>query len=372
MTKRIQLLFLTVLVVLSVNSALAQKKFYVKNDLRKAWLKYENDSYIPAGEHIGGSLNAIHFNINANEYAQDYLQIESLAPFFLFVNGKILKEHQGLLILKLDSLATVLRGPSLTITIYQKKIHDYQLKTLIVTDRVLPRQQAESFLKPSSFFKDFVILSGLILSILFVVIIRLHPKLATDYFSVTRIFSLREGEDTQMYSRFTGSSNILFYIFCSLLLGFYLIIIFRFLPAEYKIAQSFKAEGFWQVLWDWVKLSTLLLVILFAKIVIVISLSHLFGMKGLAGAHFFNWIRLLLITTAVLSVIVFVYYILRGHNPGFYITFLIIIASSFTIWIVIAFLKFNSRIEHSMFHLFSYICATEIIPLLITFKVLFH
>jgi hypothetical protein len=41
-------------------------------------------------------------------------------------------------------------------------------------------------------------------------------------------------------------------------------------------------------------------------------------------------------------------------------------------WMFLIILKLSKRMNHSKFHLFSYICATELIPLLITIKVLYN
>ena len=95
-------------------------------------------------------------------------------------------------------------------------------------------------------------------------------------------------------------------------------------------------------------------------------------MRGLARVHFFNWVRLLLIVFGGATIIVFSYYILRGQNETIFVAFLSLIVGTLIAWIFIVFMKLNGKTEHSMFHLFSYICATELIPLLITIKVLFQ
>jgi hypothetical protein len=354
-------------------SGFAQEKAYEKKDLRSEWLKYEHSAYSKIGEDYFPKSNTIYFSLEASQYATDRLKISSENPFFVFVNGKLLKEHQGELIWKLDSLFSVVYSTSLTFSIYQHDINERELKTVVLSAQ--PQQQKQVLsneLRADSFFKDFVIIAGLIVMMLFVLTIRGHSKLAADYFSVARIFSLREGDDTQLHARFTSSSNILFYVFCSLMLGLYLIIVFHHLPHKHALPLMFKAAGFWSVLGQWIKLSTIILAILFTKILIVFSLSNLFGMKGLAGVHFFNWMRLVMIVCGALFVVLFTYFISRGYSPAFYEVMLTFVVVVLIVWIIIAFFKLSSKIEHSMFHLFSYICATEIIPLLITIKVLFH
>jgi hypothetical protein len=40
-------------------------------------------------------------------------------------------------------------------------------------------------------------------------------------------------------------------------------------------------------------------------------------------------------------------------------------------WVILFFLKLTNRMHYGPFHLFSYICATEIIPVVLLIKVLY-
>jgi hypothetical protein len=362
---------LSILFFLVSLTLLGQEKFTVKKDLRSEWLQYKNDRYELIGDETISNIQSIHLQLNADKLGDQKILIQSSKPYFLFLNGKLIKEHQGRLEINPDSLSSAQNVSDFTLTVNQTRIDEKDLKTQL-TGNGKESEQFESVAKPNTFFRDFVVIAGLVLIIFFVIIIRMHPKLAADYFSVTRILSLREGEDNQSHARFAISSNLLFYIFGSMLLSLYLIIVFDNLPDNYMLSSSFEATDFWGVVWKWIKLSTLIVVILFCKIVLIFSLSWLFGMNGIAGVHFFNWVRLLLLISSSFIVILFIYYISRGYNPTVYTVLLSAIVFFFTAWIAVVFLKLNNRIEHSMFHLFSYICATEVIPLLITIKVLFQ
>lgn len=352
-------------------SGFAQERFIPEKDLQPAWLTYGDNGYSPFDPGKLDRISSIYFLINNNEYPNGYLQVHTPKQFFLFVNGSLLDKYQGIVRLNLDSLTKVYATSSLTISIYQSTIKPGNLETSVVSLQPLnPGVTIDK--KPDSFLKDFVVTAGLILIIFFAVIIRVHPKLAADYFSVMKILSLREGEDNQAHARFALSSNVLFYIFCSLLTGLYLLIIFYHLPEKYLITLDFRSTSFFGILWQWIKISILVLMLLILKLTAVFALSNLFGIKGIAGIHFFNNIRVLLVVTSTLSVVLFIYFISHGQDIYFYITLLSILLFALILWIVLVFLKLSNRIEHSMFHLFSYICATEVIPLLLTAKVLFQ
>jgi hypothetical protein len=344
--------------------------FKVKKDLRNDWLAYSQNGYAKVDEKSTDDLSAIHFRINPAEHSGDKILIESSRLFYFLINGQVVKKQKGRITLPLDSIGKIYGLQSITFSVYQQPVYAERLHTAIVTsDATTPGGIAT---KPPAFFRDFVVVAGLLLVILFVVLLRVQPKLASEYFSIQRILTLREGDDTQGHARFALSSNVWYYVFCSLLLSLLLMILFRHLPDKYQLTLTFKATSFGVAFFKWIKFSVLILALLVMKVLVIFILSNLFGMRGIAGIHFFNVVRLLLIAGGGLILIGFIYFISRGQKPEVYMTLLYIIAFMFGAWILLVFLKLNNKTEHSMFHLFSYICATEVIPLLITVKVLFQ
>ncbi|HEY6437432.1 MAG TPA: DUF4271 domain-containing protein, partial [Ignavibacteriaceae bacterium] len=223
-------------------------------------------------------------------------------------------------------------------------------------------------LRKSTAFSDFMISAVLILIIFLVAMIRLNPRLSSDYFSVTKIFSLRESDDDVFYYRLT-STNILFYLFASMTLAVYLMVIGQFI--EFKIGSSISsAGGYALLLFSWLQVSLIILIFLFIKMLIIYGISTMFGFREMAGFHFFNFIRLILVIVGLLTLILIFYYILHGQSKVFYGLLQSILSWVLGGWIVLLFLKLINRVSYSVFHLFSYICATEIIPFLIIVKIL--
>ncbi len=334
------------------------------------WLTYENGKYVnsDAGFFSG---NTVYVKLVPNDLEGSSLIIRSGRPWSIFVNGKLAGEGNGVRQFRLDSLNLIYATGELLVAVYQPGLNTRDMKILLTKKEPQVRSKLPPA-KPSTYFRDFVILGGLIIIIIFLIVSRLNPKLASDYFSVDRIISVREADDAQSNARLTSSNNFQFYILSSLLLAFYLIVISNHLPAGYALPLYFQADTFALLFGQWIKLSLVILIIFFGKIVIVYSLTRLFGMKGLARVHFFNWMRLLLIVVGAASVIVFIYFILRGQSETFFEIFLSLIVVTLVGWVFLIFMKLNGKTEHSVFHLFSYICATEIIPLLVTVKVLFQ
>ena len=110
--------------------------------------------------------------------------------------------------------------------------------------------------------------------------------------------------------------------------------------------------------------------LLFTKMLVVYIIASLFGVRDTAGFHFFNFIRLLLVILGILTLVLATYYVLHGQQKGFYSFLYELLNWILGGWVILLFIKLANRVQYSVFHLFSYICATEIIPFLLIVKVL--
>ncbi len=344
--------------------------YVVIKDFIDEWNVFQNNKYESYKQKIG-SPTTIHFVVEANKYRGSYLHVTAAEPFTLFVNGQLASKSDEELRISVDSLKAFYKSPTLQISLHQNEILDNGLRTVLESKATTNQGASDPTALRSTSFRDFAIVGMVVLMILLIVIIQLNPKLASDYFSVTKIFSMREGDDSQAYSRITNSINILFYVYCSLMLGYYLMLVFHFLPAQYASALLFQSATFWDAIFRWLELSLIILGVFFFKIIIVYSLSFVFGIKEIGGIHFFNWVRLLLGVFGVLTIVLFLYFISHGYGQGFYLFLLTTISWVLAGWMVLIIFKLQRQMGHSMFHLFSYICATELIPFLITIKVIY-
>jgi hypothetical protein len=346
-----------------------QAQDFVSKDFRSDWQIYQGERYVPF--EANGKISTIYFWLETSQFGGQLLRLSSSEPYTVFINGQLFASGNDRVDLSVDSIQRIFTAPVLLVGVHQEKIREGGLQTLIVSKAPVKASEVELPMRFSS-FRDFVIVGMLILVSVLILVVQLNPKLAADYFSIIKMFFLREGEDSQIYSRMTNSINFLFYVYCSLMIGYYLMIIFRFIPSDYVVALAFQSDSFGEAMFLWAKLSAIILAIIFFKVVLVYVLSIMFGLTEIAGIHIFNWIRLLLVVFGSLTMILFFYFILHGHNENFHVILLKIISWLLVGWMFLIILKLSKRMSHSMFHLFSYICATELIPLLITIKVLYN
>jgi hypothetical protein len=317
------------------------------------------------------SVSTIYLIIDLSNFKSHSISIESRQPFNLFINGQLAMEGQLRGMISLDSLSHAFKTHTalLAINTNNQNIDSNSLTTYLCNNDLLPTSNTNNAeLRTTDYFRDFVLTALIILFIYWVILVRLSPRLSADYFSIAKIFFGRETEDYQ-YFRLT-SANILFYGFSCLLLGITIFIVAHFYTIDFIVDYTYGASYFRYFL-QWILLSLLLLIILSIKIFLIFLLTSLFKVNEIGGFQFFNFMRVLLVMSVTITVLISSYYILHGQHVDVYGIAYKMIGWIMLFWVIIIFFKLVSRVPFSPFHLFLYICATEIIPFLITVKILY-
>ncbi|MEQ8424194.1 MAG: DUF4271 domain-containing protein, partial [Cyclobacteriaceae bacterium] len=100
------------------------------------------------------------------------------------------------------------------------------------------------------------------------------------------------------------------------------------------------------------------------------GLARLFNFKEAIAPQFFNCIRLFFFIFTVSAIICVCYFVFKIQSPGAYSFLLGGIIFLLGVWIIVIGLKLLRRSPFRFFHLFSYLCASELIPIVILVKVL--
>ena len=203
----------------------------------------------------------------------------------------------------------------------------------------------------------------------FIVLMRTLPRLATNYFNVFRLISLQEREENLIGSRVSSTANMLFYVFGGLLAGLVLTIVFYYGSGKTSFP-LFSVGSVWDGFVQWLKWSSIVLILLLFKLVLTYTLSGLFNIGELVPFHFFNFLRMHFFVFGMGALLSLGYFIFNGQNPGFYSYLFYGIAFVTFFWVILIYLKMLGKVPFRFFHLFSYLCISEIIPMVIIFKVL--
>ncbi|MEQ9415625.1 MAG: DUF4271 domain-containing protein [Cyclobacteriaceae bacterium] len=340
----------------------------VVTDLRKDWKVFSDGQFENYEAHAHIKDQTIYFEVDPGRYSKgSHLELEGARPFSVYINYQQIASGQTSISLDMDSLRSKIPEPWLLST-YQSKGLSW-LKTRVVSPSVLHLDMNNS-LRGSSFYLDFSIIVSVSLLIYFIVLLRSNPRLTLDYLNFVRLFSIQERDDVLLNSRISASVNILYYLLGSLVAGFALLTIFHFGKDLIPISESFVANSLGQSFLQWLKLSGLLLIVLLVKLILLLSLARLFDFRDAPSPQFYNYVRLTFFVSIISGLACVCYFVFKVQSPEAYSFLLSAIVLLLIFWVAIIGLKLMRRSTFRFFHLFSYLCASELIPIVILVKVL--
>jgi hypothetical protein len=214
-------------------------------------------------------------------------------------------------------------------------------------------------------FRNAVTICSLILFGGMLLLIRANPQAAMDYFNVMKIFSLRNSDEGSNISRVTSVNNLLLYLYCSALIALNLFIYSQ--DQSLSIIKLSVAELLLQVLlW-----ACIVFAMFTGKIIIASWIGWLFRLSEFAPGQFYNFVKLLLIAFSVTTVLMLSTFMLGGSVYQLLPVLRYFILGMVILFFAITFFKLNARGESTVFHLFFYLCASEIIPFVILLNIFF-
>jgi len=355
-----QFLFSTILFFSAFQAGL-EKELQIVEDL-KPQLKTFKESILKEDLDLG-SRDA-HVVLDLSQHQGQHLLIESKKVFYLFVNSTFVLKHQGPIRLYADSLRQKYSN-SIFISVYQKTgTKDLSLKWITLQ----PYDELYNPPRPLLVFSNFILVSSLTLIIFFAALFRTNPQLTLDYLNLVKLFYLRDREENQITLRITSSVNLLFYLFCSLLASLALITSLYFAKegVSFLTYPSFTTTG--RYLWQWLFLALGILGALVAKLAFIAMVALLFGWRDITGVQFFNFIRVLILSLVLIAIVS-----LFCFSFGIHVNYFTLLKAGCILLLMgagLLYFKLQARTTFRSFHLFSYLCATEIFPLMILVKVL--
>lgn len=364
--KRILLVSFFFVNFLGIGQSLTQRE--VVKDLKADWKIFAEESFLPYIASPSKNITTVYFDVDAGRYkARSYIEIKGATPFSVYLNYQLIVFGTKTISINIDSLRQHIAPPWL-FSVYQAKRLSW-LQTEI-TSPINQVSDLNNNLRPSSDYLNFSILAFLVLCIFFVALLRTNPRLTFDYLNFVRLFSIQEREDTLLNSRISASVNMLYYIFCSLLTGFILLTIFHFGAELIAVAKYFTIHSVLHGFWQWLKLSLLIMLALMSKLILLSALSQMFDFREALGPQFYNFVRLTFFICTIAGLVCLCYFVFKIQSPKAYTFLLKAIILMLIFWVLMIGLKLLRRSSFRFFHLFSYLCASELIPIVILVKVL--
>ncbi len=339
-------------------------------DLRPEWTVYDKNAYLPIGDRSPDSFSTIYFTLDPRNFGGHHLHVQCPEEWQFFVDGKLIFSSEQSALLNMDSLALEFGGP-LLIGIHAADGFRDGLTEIVFTGDAAQHYFPEMLPRPPTYFRDYGIIASAILVMFLLLLYRTNPQLTLDYFSFEKIFSAAERNEMQLASRITSSANLLFYLFCALLAGFLLSAIFYSAGPFFHAARPLQITSFGSAFWVWTKLSLFIFILLASKLFIVLVFSTLFNFRETISFQFFNFLRFVLFTGVTMAVLSLMFFMFRVDAAVFYERLVVLGLILLSLGSIVVLAKLLGKSRFSFFHLFSYLCISEFIPLVIIFKIFF-
>lgn len=358
--------FLFLVFVLVVLKATAQFPNKIIIDLKPTWLVHGGPEFEPFQNQ---TTSSIYFWLPASQYKGTVLSIAGRHSLSIFVDSKLIWSGQQPVIFSVDSLAK-LYSARLFISIYSPAGFK-NVSTKIVTQIPID-DTPQNALRGGNFFLDFAIIASLMLLVSFTMFVRTNPMLTQDYFDFRKLLSTQDRTESGFGLRIASSVNILYYFFGSCFLALILLSVFHFMKNTTYLSAMFQMQTTPQGFGQWAILSLAIFGFLIFKLLWITVFATLFDFKDTVRFQFFNFIRLIFISVAALMIIGLGSLLFNVRSELFFYYQIYLLAALFVIGTSVVYLKLMTRLPYHFFHLFSYLCASEIIPLILLMKVILY
>ncbi len=339
-------------------------------DLRQEWVYFSdgNQGFLPLDEQDLEN-KVISFKLADPEFDQFYLSLVVSEKAHLFYGTKLIATIPvGISNFKIDSLRKALGDRQPFITVYGDKL----LPRLITEVRTQPL--TEDMVSPyqpiryANEFSNFFYFCATLIFVVFVILKTLFPELAEQYLLLHRTFKLKTIDELIYKIPYLRFPNILFIIHISIMMGFAILSFMYFFPEEILfLGINPGVSTFWILILEWLEISVLVMILIMLKYFLTIIMSSLFALN-LANIHFASFLRLILSFSFLLIFLTFVLYFLIGVVS--LAIYLIIIILAIIAMQLVLFFKLSLTATHTLVYIIVYLCATEIIPLIVLFKIL--
>ena len=336
-------------------------------DLSQDWKTMESGTFVDY--HKNSSAEAVYFTLDTYRFRGYDLEVEGARDFSVWVNGKLIQQSDGrTLRFDIDSLTKIYKAP-MTIGLYARK-GLARANTAVVTFSSQRAEEVEK-LRQKNHLRDFSVLGVFILSLGFLMMLRFNRRLLFDYFDFTKLFSLQERDESLIAGRITSRFSMLIYVYLSAWCGFLFLVTFQHVEENWIILSDFTVGSVANGFLKWGELTLAVGLFLFIKVSIVLALSIVFRLREGGSIQVLNYFRLISFLLMVLSIVLVFYFVLGTKSPQYYQGLITLTAWIMAGWGILIFFKLLNKSPYPVFHLFSYLCASEFFPIIILFKSLF-
>lgn len=360
------------------------KGYQVIRHMKYDFLTYSQPSgqYVPVVPNTISNFQEVSFILDAGEYENNALLLCLQPGSYLFVEQQIVAYSRlaNCQELSIDSLKKVYEQDSIFFTIYHPELNLNASQVNIVASQAnlaFPAPSAangmlEIFRRPANDFSNFFGLGVLILLIIMALLTNIYSKAFANYYNFRKAVAVKFREENLFAARPTSISYVYFLIFHSLLMAFVLITIFHFTDFWPETVRFLNTQSLQEAFKSWFMLAFLIFSTFVLKYIYIAAFGALFSLGTFSALHYYDFIRMSKVFFLfTFSCVVLLFYGF-GYGQEVWLKIIIYTIVFFSVFrVIILYLKLLKFSPFRNLHLFLYICSTELLPMLIGFKIFF-
>jgi len=341
-------------------------------DLRSSWSFYSSKegTYLPFIPANGQETYAVHIEVDLRRFPGEFLIIRYPAKTSTWIGGELINyyENEALVHTSTDSLRQLFRKDVLRLILYNPNRDFDRLATFIgheekdwnsyaQLNRIAERKTFDE--------KDsFLIITLLIIS-LFTLLSRLFPKDFRDFFNIGSLFLTSTASDDIFKPRTLVKAQMIFLLALSALIA-YLLTVYHYYRQLSPLDPLLGESG---IIGSWVILTFVAYLIILLKYLLIYLVSILFNISEKINYYFFEIIILSMVFYMALFVLLMGVELVSFRAVEPFIKILVYpVILFYIIRLIILFFKIRSGTSIQNLHLFSYLCSTELLPIVIGLK----
>jgi hypothetical protein len=361
-----------------------QAEFDLIENLTDQWLVYDNayQSYVPYLPDRYPVQYTLSLIVDPARYRSYHLLLQPDESCYLFVQSRLVKVLQPSqrVSLDIDSLQRSAKSQTLLLSLYAPGGYNNVPVAQVVfpRSRVLqvaspaPQEELQARVRENNSFSNFLIIAAVFVLGLYAFLWNYHPKAFSQYFNLRFMVPGALREDLPLISKPLSGSSLLFILSHSFLLSLFYVTVQQSSDRLFAdVLTVTTTDQFWPLTRYFLMMAGLIFSLLLGKYILIQAVGSVFKLSGVTQVHYYEY---LLFSRVFYTVVVFLQFTLFLVAPVW-----ISVVAEVIIWVVLLFNLVRIVVINSVLgkltsaknlYLFSYLCTTELIPLLIGIKIL--
>ena len=352
-------------------------QYQIVKDLRSELMVYDSEfsSYIPYNSTLHSGARYFTLKLDSTTLNQYPLVISLNAGSAIFLDNKLYMQQKenGWVSLGKKQLAK-----SIWLTIFHPRgnlpvntiFYGFKLNEKLPVKVAVNRLETRPY--HSIVFQNFFIIL-FILILIALAISKVFNNKAYDEFYNIRRNAISIGKDQNYIFKKPLNSNNLLSLFIHCMIFVFTFFVIQYFTKGLINLRLFNPENsLIEILANYFTYTIIVFVVYVLKYFLIAFISYLYNVREYKLTHYFNWVKLSMLFFLIIFPIVsliYIWYEDLNQLLIYNIVFFSLIAFSIAKIIIITY-NLNKIRPFRNLYLFSYLCATEIIPLFIVFKLL--